>query len=160
VGQTLLLCYHFHMKPKKVDLQVGVKSLLVNQKGQFLVLKRNPSKYKGLVNVWDIPGGRVDGTGTLVQNLKREVKEETGISRVTLISLLAAQDIIKPGFHVIRLTYLSRVTSDRVRLDQVEHTEYKWVTLGDLIKTKSLDPYLKVILKDRVVLSLIKDMIR
>jgi ADP-ribose pyrophosphatase YjhB (NUDIX family) len=146
------------MKPKTAPvLQVGVKSLLVNTKGEFLILKRNSVKYKGLGNVWDIPGGRIDGVESLAQNLKREVKEETGISRVTLISLLAAQDIIKPGFHVIRLTYLSRVTSDKVVLDNVEHTEYLWVTLEDLVKTKGLDPYLKGILKDKTITSFIKD---
>ena len=142
------------------SLQVGVKTLLVNSKGQFLILKRNPAKYKGMGNLWDIPGGRIDGVGSLAQNLKREVKEETGISRVTLISLLAAQDIIKPGFHVIRLTYLSRVTSEKVILDNVEHTEYLWATLGDLIKTKGLDPYLKGILKDKTITSFIKDKLK
>jgi len=144
------------MKQAKA-LQVGVKSLLINSQGQILLLRKNPSHYKGATDYWDIPGGRIETGTDLLINLKREVKEETGISRVTVLRLLAAQDIIRPTFHVARLTYLSRVTSDKVKLNGEEHTDHKWVTLDELVRIKPIDPYLKAILKDKAVMSLIKD---
>ncbi len=144
------------MKQPKT-LQVGVKSLLMNSKGEILLLKKNPAHFKGATAYWDIPGGRIETGSDLYTNLKREIKEETGISRVTPLKLLAAQDIDRPTFHVIRLTYLSRVTSDKVMVNSSEHTAHKWVTVEELLKISNKDPFLKAILKDKGLVSFIKD---
>ena len=60
--------------------------------------------------------------------------------------------------HLVRLTYVSRVNSTTVRLSN-EHTEYKWVGLDVMVKIKDLDVYLKKLLKDKSIMSFIKDYI-
>jgi ADP-ribose pyrophosphatase YjhB (NUDIX family) len=65
-------------------LQVGVKVLLKNKQGKYLLLKRSLKKYPNVVGTWDIVGGRIDLGVPLVENLKREVKEEVGFDLKTI----------------------------------------------------------------------------
>ncbi len=60
-----------------MNLQVGVKALLKNSAGKYLLLRRNPEKYPEVGATWDIVGGRIDPGTPLFENLKREVYEET-----------------------------------------------------------------------------------
>src|SRR3989338_7224600 len=62
-----------------IELQVGVKILLRNNEGKYLLLKRSPEKYPEIGARWDIVGGRIDAGTPLIENLRREVKEETGL---------------------------------------------------------------------------------
>src|SRR3989344_8931904 len=94
-------------KENKADLQVGVKILLKNKDGKYLLLRRSLKKYPEIQGRWDIVGGRINPGSTLLENLKREVKEETGLTLTGTPRLLAAQDILRNnGRHVVRLTYL------------------------------------------------------
>jgi len=127
------------MKP--LLLQVGVKVLLKNDKNQYLFIKRSVKKYSDSRGVWDIPGGRiVTGVG-LIENLKREVLEETRLMVFDKPRLLFAQDIILSDKHVIRLTYSARTRGDPVLSD--EHTEHRWLTMKEIHVFGGIDSYLK-----------------
>ena len=114
-----MLCYHFHVKQTKA-LQVRVKSIIVGPKGRILMLRTNAAFYNFKVAFWNVPGGRIKVGESLSKALAREIREETGISRVTSLRLLAAQDILTQRLHVVRLTHISRVTSTKIRLSE-EH---------------------------------------
>lgn len=58
-------------------LQVGVKIFLKNEEGKYLLVKRCDKKYQNIDGCWDIVGGRIDTGTSLIDNLKREVREET-----------------------------------------------------------------------------------
>ncbi len=60
-----------------IKLQVGVKIFLKNKEGKYLLLKRNSVKYSNIRGEWDIVGGRIDPGTKLMDNLRREVREET-----------------------------------------------------------------------------------
>ena len=62
-----------------VKLQVGVKALLKNKEGKYLMLRRSLDKYPDIKGRWDIVGGRIDPGSVLIDNLKREIKEETNL---------------------------------------------------------------------------------
>jgi len=131
----------------EIKLQVGVKALVKNSEGKYLILKRNPDKYPEVDELWDIPGGRIDRGMSLYDNLAREIKEETSLELMEGPKILAAQDILRiEGKHVIRLTYLAEVEGE-VKLGGDEHVEYKWLSLQELKELKSLDGYLKEILE-------------
>ena len=84
-----------------------------------------------------------------MDNLSREIKEETGLTIKPIPSLVAAQDILRvPGKHVVRLTYIAQMESGEIVLDE-ESTEYSWFTLDEIKKLEHLDIYFKEIL-DRV----------
>jgi ADP-ribose pyrophosphatase YjhB (NUDIX family) len=111
-------------------LQVGVKVLLKNSEGKFLLIRRNPNKYPEIGPKWDIVGGRIDIGTPLLENLKREVKEETGLEIISDPRLIAAQDILHvgrfPGRHIVRLTYTANAIGDP-RIDE-ESLEFAWFT--------------------------------
>ncbi len=62
-----------------MNLQVGVKILLKSKEGKYLLVKRSAEKYPEVGAKWDIVGGRIDPGSSLIDNLKREVMEETGL---------------------------------------------------------------------------------
>ncbi|MBU2158832.1 NUDIX hydrolase [Patescibacteria group bacterium] len=127
-----------------MNLQVGVKVVLRNKKGEILILKRSKEKYPGVNNPWDIPGGRIDKGTSLEANLEREVFEETGLVLGPNFKLCAAQDILKEDIHVVRLTYTGEATGEIILSE--EHTEYKWITVEDLLSMEFLDRYVKELL--------------
>lgn len=127
-----------------MDLQVGVKILLKNEYGKYLVVCRNPEKYPEVGAKWDIVGGRIDPGTSLVENLKREVMEETGLDIKYEPRLVTAQDILKPDKHVVRLTYVG-LADGEVKLSD-EHSEFRWLTLPEISALEPMDKYFKEVL--------------
>ncbi|MFA6006134.1 MAG: NUDIX hydrolase [Candidatus Paceibacterota bacterium] len=134
------------------ELQVGVKILLKNKSGRYLLIRRNPKKYPEIGPKWDIVGGRIKpGTG-LVPNLKREVKEETGLILKCKPTLVAAQDILRiPERHVVRLTYQGTIVGTP-KIDS-ESLEYKWFTKEEIFKLsqKEIDIYFKELIRLKLI---------
>ncbi len=125
-----------------MKLQVGVKVLLKNEEGKYLLLHRNTEKYKGVQGEWDIVGGRIDPGTPLIENLQREVYEETGLTLSTELTLIAAQDILLEEKHIVRLTYIGSAEGDMV-LDTSENDQYRWYTKEEMEQEENLDRYLR-----------------
>ncbi|MBI2579622.1 MAG: NUDIX domain-containing protein [Candidatus Aenigmarchaeota archaeon] len=131
------------------ELQVGVKILVKNDGGKYLLLKRSAEKYPEVGERWDIVGGRIDAGIPLIENLRREVMEETGLVIENEPVLVAAQDILRiEGRHIVRLTYVGYANGNPVLTD--EHTEYGWFTVEEM-KGMDLDIYFKEVLDKWVV---------
>jgi ADP-ribose pyrophosphatase YjhB (NUDIX family) len=125
----------------EISLQVGVKALLRNSNGKYLLLKRSLIKYPEVIEPWDIIGGRITPGKTLIDNLKREIKEETQLELTAKPELLYAQDILRiPGRHVVRVTYKADIEGEPV-IDLSEHDEFKWVTLEQIYNQVGIDSY-------------------
>jgi 8-oxo-dGTP pyrophosphatase MutT (NUDIX family) len=132
-------------------LQVGVKALLKNKDGKYLILKRSAEKYGKFGDMWDIVGGRIEPGSSLMENLKREVTEETQLQISSEPRLLHAQDILRhKDKHVVRLTYVADATGEVV-LDTSENVDYKWLTLDELRRLSGLDEYVKEILEKKLI---------
>lgn len=127
-----------------MDLQVGVKVLLKNKEGKYLVVCRSAEKYPEVGAKWDIVGGRINTGVSLLENLKREVMEETGLEIKYEPKLITAQDILKNNRHVVRLTYLGFADGE-VKLSE-EATEYKWLSLEEISTLEPIDSYFKEVL--------------
>ncbi len=133
-----------------MKLQVGVKILLKNTQGKYLLLHRSSKKYRNTKGSWDIPGGRIKVGTKLIDNLKREIKEETGLYLKNTPRLIAAQDILRvKGKHVVRLTY-EGIAKGKVKLDRSENDDYRWLSKKDFNKLPNLDMYLKKLFKLRL----------
>lgn len=126
---------------ENIVLQVGVKALLKNKAGKYLLLRRNPEKYPEAGATWDIVGGRINAGRPLLDNLQREIREETGLELTSIPKLVYAQDILKvPGKHIVRLTYTGTIEGEP-QLDE-EHTEFKWFTKDEISNLENLDQFL------------------
>ena len=137
-----------------MELQVGVKVLLKNPDGKYLIIKRSPIEYPESQK-WDIPGGRINPGSSLSENLAREVFEETGLTIIGEPKVIAAQDIFVPkqDRHVVRITYTG--TAEGEPTLSIEHTDFRWVTLAELklMTTEELDRYVKALLEAGLVTS-------
>jgi ADP-ribose pyrophosphatase YjhB (NUDIX family) len=127
-----------------MNLQVGVKILLKNEENKYLLLRRSKEKYPEIGAQWDIVGGRIEIGTPLLENLKREIKEEVGLELVGEPKLIAAQDILKTDKHVVRLTYVGTANGSIVLSD--EHDEYQWCSIEEMKNLTELDPYVKEII--------------
>ena len=126
-----------------MQLQVGTKIILQNKEVKILLLHRNWEKYPEVKkdNSWDIVGGRINIGTPLLENLKKEIFEETKLNLEEEPRLVAAQDILRADKHVVRLTYLGRIEGEPI-LDEY-HDSYKWVTLEEVKKEAGLDQYFR-----------------
>lgn len=132
-----------------MNLQVGVKVLLKNPEGKYLLMRRNPEKYPE-TQKWDIPGGRIDPGTTLMENLAREVSEETGLAMTSEPRLVAAQDIFASADkHVVRLTYVGEAAGEPILSE--EHGEFGWFSADEVRGLDPLDSYLKKLIDTGVV---------
>ena len=128
-----------------IELQVGVKIVLKNKDGEYLLVCRSAEKYPEVGAKWDIVGGRIDPGTTLLENLKREVMEETGLEIKDDIRIISAQDILRvEGRHIVRLTYVGEADGDVILSE--EHLEYKWLTLEEIESLEPMDIYFKEII--------------
>jgi ADP-ribose pyrophosphatase YjhB (NUDIX family) len=126
-----------------MDLQVGVKIILQNKEGKFLLLQRNPEKYPEVKknDSLDIVGGRINIGTPLIENLKREIFEETKLTLTEEPSLIAAQDILRPDKHVVRLTYVGQIEGEP-ELDE-DHSSYVWLSAEEIKNKEGLDQYFR-----------------
>lgn len=130
-----------------MTLQVGVKIFLKNSENKYLLLKRNSNKYPKTKGVWDIVGGRINPGSKLIDNLRREVREETQLRITSDPVLIYAQDIIlNEKLHVVRLTYVGETTGEP-KLDIEENIEYRWLSLEEIRALRDLDIYVAEILE-------------
>lgn len=58
-----------------MKLQVGVKVLIQNSQGQYLLLQRSQPLPDGSGIKWDIPGGRIEPEESLEDGLKRALTQ-------------------------------------------------------------------------------------
>ncbi|MFA5936657.1 MAG: NUDIX domain-containing protein [Candidatus Paceibacterota bacterium] len=131
-----------------MELQVGVKIILQNKEGKFLFLQRNLEKYPEIKkdDSLDIVGGRIKIGTLLLENLKREIFEETKLTLIENPKLLSAQDILKKDKHVVRLTYIGKIEGEP-QLDE-ENSSYKWLSFDEVKNQTGLDQYAREVFKN------------
>lgn len=138
----------------KIALEVGVKAFLYQTPGKFLVLKRSFPYQGQKICKWDVPGGRIVPGEPLLKALKREIKEETGLKIGKVDKILAVQDILRvQGKHIVRITFLAKCMSCKVKIDPREHQSYQWLGVGELRKLRC-DKYLTPLLREMTLMKL------
>ena len=130
-------------KLKELPYRNGVGIMLINDNKKIFVGKRIDNK-----SAWQMPQGGVDQDENIVDAVKRELKEETGVSSIKIIKksdkiytydlpdyLLGK--IWKGRFKGQKQTwFLAQFlgTDDEINLDQknAEFKEWKWVGINEL----------------------------
>jgi ADP-ribose pyrophosphatase YjhB (NUDIX family) len=86
-----------------------------------------------------------------MENLKREVKEETNLEIFGEPELVFAQDIVtKNGKHIVRLTYVGKGVGEFV-LDNTENVDFKWLDLKQLNKFEGFCEFAKQVLEKKLM---------
>lgn len=121
---------------------------IIKHKNKYLVIKRskNENVYK---EYWDIPGGLANQGETPREALIREVKEEVNL-KIKPVKIIHEDSNLdkEKNMIFIRLVYLTNVEDDfnNIKLDLLEHTEYKLITNIKELKEEKIVPFLKEIL--------------
>ena len=117
---------------------IGPRATIYNIKtNKVLLLQRNDGN-----NVWEIPGGKRENNEDIVDALKREVKEETGLTineyKIVYVSpIFENHPFLKPFLNV---GYLCLVDNSDVVISD-EHIDYKWVSVEELANYLDNDIY-------------------
>lgn len=121
---------------------------IIKHKNKYLVTKRskNENVYK---EYWNIPGGLANQGETPREALIREVKEEVNL-KIKPVKIIHEDSNLdkEKNMIFIRLVYLTNVEDDfnNIKLDLLEHTEYKLITNIKELKEERIVPFLKEIL--------------
>ncbi len=114
-----------------MNSSLAAKALIVDD-SRLLLIKRRPNDVHRPLQ-WDIPGGRLDPGENPFDGLKRETKEETGIS-IDIIAPLAIQHFTRDdGQKITMIIFLCKPQSKEIKLSE-EHTEHKWEEIDDVEK--------------------------
>jgi 8-oxo-dGTP pyrophosphatase MutT (NUDIX family) len=114
--------------------QCVVGAVVINEQGRAFAQKRAPSR-RLFPNCWDLIGGHVEAGETLVEALRREIREETGWELSRIISLVAAFDWEDgQGGQRRELDFLVQVAGDleHPQLEWSKNSEFRWFSLADL----------------------------
>ncbi|MDY0811872.1 NUDIX domain-containing protein [Kitasatospora purpeofusca] len=67
-----------------------VAAAVISHDGRVLLLRRNPDDYMG--GLWEVPSGRVEAGETILDALRRETNEETGLTISQVIGYIGHFD--------------------------------------------------------------------
>jgi len=134
---------------KQVFPEPTVGALIVDQQGKILLARSHKWFDK-----YTLPGGHIEVGESMVDAVKREVKEEVGLDVEAVEMLLVQEAIFAPEFykkkHFIFIDFYCKSKDQQVKLDQNEIQDYIWVYPGaaynlklDSFTRKTLDRYLK-----------------
>ena len=150
------------MKEIKLPLRLGVGAIVLNEENLVFVGKRGDNP----INKWQMPQGGVNENENLQDAMKRELKEETGISSIKIIKQSAFEHIYDLPKNLIgklwkgkyggqnQTWFLVQFTGNEkeINLNQkhAEFKEWKWVSakkLPDLIVPFKKELYQKLIIE-------------
>ncbi len=118
------------MRPGVDFIGVGCGALIVNDKGETLLLKRGP-KSKNEAGFWSKPGGTVEFGEAPEDAITREIKEELDID-IELFRPLKFTDHRIPSErqHWIALNYAARIVRGEPKVMEPEKiAEVRWFPL-------------------------------
>ena len=128
-----------------------VGALILNSEGKMLLVKSH--KWGDL---YTIAGGHVEVGETLVEALRREIKEEVGL-RISEVRLLMTQEaIFSPEFykrrHFIFFDFVCRCDDDNVVVDGNEIQSCLWEEPKEALR-KTLDSFTRRMVEEFLGLS-------
>ncbi len=103
--------------------QIVQTASLLNANGEALILRTPEGK-------WQLPGGRLNAGETWDEGLRREIREETGIEDVQILSIMMVDNWEFRGVLMYGVYFLCRTGQTKVVISN-EHTDFRWVKKGD-----------------------------
>jgi 8-oxo-dGTP pyrophosphatase MutT (NUDIX family) len=102
--------------------KINQHALLKNSTNKILILKQDGK--------WMLPGGRVEGTSSPEEELKREIKEETGVEDSRIEGVFDTG--ISSSGETFLITYKVKVKGEpKIKISE-EHADYAWVDKNNI----------------------------
>ncbi len=135
---------------KRLRCNVGEYGILVNSRGEFLIL-RLPLNKEFTKELWMLPGGRLDYGDQAEEGLKREIMEETGLKAKVISPVYVARWGIENPQKYSTFFLCKALSDDNVKISN-EHTESKWIDFRDIEKISWLNDHQKIAAKKSKIL--------
>lgn len=123
-----------------MNLPEIVICIIDNGAGKYLVIRRADEP----VGRWESPAGHVDDTdSSLVSAVKRECQEEIGCIPLLRKTVRVKSITPDPETNEARraILFSGSIPSDsEIVLNPEEHTDFKWLTLGECLKLEDVHP--------------------
>lgn len=125
------------LKKGKDYIGIGVGAVILNKEGKLFMAKRG-KKARNEPGTWEFPGGSMEFGETMAQTVKREIKEEFGITIKPLKPLLPVNHIIpKEKQHWVAIPYISKLESGVPKiLEHEKCAEIGWFSIREIDKLK------------------------
>ncbi|MGD7046255.1 NUDIX domain-containing protein [Jeotgalibacillus proteolyticus] len=119
------------MKKKRENVWLAVAGLVMNEQGEWLVVKK---KYGGLKGVWSLPAGFVEAGETVDQAVQREVLEETGVTAEVgeVIGLRSGVIGAEISDNMIIFSLFCSKKIHQLQAQEEEITEVQWISPDQL----------------------------
>ncbi|MFH0891531.1 MAG: isoleucine--tRNA ligase [Candidatus Falkowbacteria bacterium] len=118
----------FKLKYRAGKTGRGVGAIIVNDKNEVLLIKRNEKNRRV---TWALPGGKVEGKESFREALDREVKEELGVEVESARPVTGMPDIME-GRLFETICYETKIKGEPKVMLPDEHEEVKWFSLDNL----------------------------
>jgi 8-oxo-dGTP diphosphatase len=121
-------------------------AVLTNADASVFIVKRPP--HKSLPGFWEFPGGKIEEGETPQAALKRELKEELGLS-VEEKDLIPFSFVSMPydTFHLVMLVFTCHTWQGHIQLLE-NQGQYNWVSPEDMVHYTM--PKANLIIADRL----------
>jgi ADP-ribose pyrophosphatase YjhB (NUDIX family) len=112
---------------------LGVAAVIWNAEGNMLLIRRAKEPRKGQ---WSLPGGKLEFGETLIEGVRREVREETGLE-VEILGLVDVAETIRDASvgaaddHFVLIDYGARVISGTAEAAS-DAAEARWFSVEEL----------------------------
>lgn len=113
--------------------QIAAKGIIFSEDAVLLLKRSEKERAGNEEHVWDFPGGCLETEEPIMDALKREVMEETGLT-VNVISPAYIYDDIQGERHLIILKFVCDQPSGQLKLS-AEHESYHWIKMDELQKS-------------------------
>jgi len=138
------------MENKKVIQRVVVGGVIFNKEGKVLILQRSKDE-DVFPEIWELPSGKREFFEDSQSSLIREIKEETGLSKIKIIIPFYVFEYKVEKQEEIRdttqINFLVKLLEDEeIKLSE-EHQNFAWISKDEIEKYKLSEETKNVILK-------------
>ena len=116
---------------------------LIEKENKFLLVQEAKESCKGK---WNIPAGHIEINESVIDCLKREVKEETGCN-ITPTGILEIGNKVLENDIFLSIIFGAKLIDEKIEYNLNEILDVKWFSYDEIIKMKSRLRSPEIILK-------------
>ena len=106
--------------------EIKVVAAIIKNEDKILATKRG---YGEFINMWELPGGKIEPGETKKQALVREIKEELNIE-ISVDNFALDIEYQYPNFYLFMSCFMCSIKEGSIEL--LEHNDGKWITKEEL----------------------------